>query len=175
MRQSAPRSSWFTSLARGLSYPWLATAQVRDTFVFLTLLFHYLPGDHAELSLMQKSDQVPAAMLLRACYALDSIMPRAPAPVTFGMFLYVFINCMSCRGQYTLSVLAVKICRQAVLHSSTPSQEGVLLVTSHTRFVLCRPSSRHLGAYAAAFYFRPLHPVSCTRDLVSTVTTTFWS
>ena len=61
MLQSAPRSSWFTSLARGLSYPWLATAQVRDTFVSLTLLFHYLPGGHVELSLMQKSDQVPSS------------------------------------------------------------------------------------------------------------------
>ena len=86
MLQSAPRSSWFTSLARGLSYPWLATAQVRDTFVSLTLLFHYLPGGHVELSLMQRSatDQVPAAMLLRACYALDSIMPWKPVPVTSG-------------------------------------------------------------------------------------------
>ena len=64
---------------------------------------------------MEKSDQVPAAMLLRAGYALDSIMPWAPVPVTSGMILYVFISCMSCRGQYTLSVLAVKICRQAVL------------------------------------------------------------
>ena len=123
---------------------------------------------------MHKSDQVPAAMLLRACYALDSIMPRAPVPVTFGMIFYVFISCMSCRGQYTLSVLAVKICWQAVPHSSTPSQEGVLLVTSHTRFVLCRPSSRHLGAYAAAFNFQPLNPVSCIRDLDSTVTRTVW-
>ena len=175
MRQSAPRSSWFTSLARGLSYPWLATAQVRDSFVFLTLLFHYLLGDHVELSLMEKSDQVPAAMFLRACYALDSIMPWAPVPVTSGIFFYVFISCMSCRGQYTLSVLAVKICRQAVLHSSTPSQDGVLLVTSHTRFVLCRPSSRHLGAYTAAFSYRPLHPVSCIRDLGSAVTRILWS
>ena len=124
---------------------------------------------------MQKGDQVPAAMLLRACYALDSIMPWLPVPVTSGLFSYVFISCMSCQGGHTLYVLAVKICRQAVLHSFTLSQEGILLVTFHARCVLCRSSSRHLGACAAAFSFQPLHPVSCIRDFGFAVTRTLWS
>ena len=119
---------------------------------------------------MQKSDQVPAAILLQACYAFDRFMPWKPVPVTPGILSYVFISCMSCVGQYTLSVLAVNACWRAVLHRSTQSQENFLLVTSHARCVLCRPSSRHLGAYAAAFSFRPLHPVSCIRDLDSAVT-----
>ena len=156
MRQSAPRSSWFTSLARGPSYPWSATAQVCDTIVFRTLLFHYLPGGHVELSLMQKSDQVPAAMLLRACYAWTDIMPWAPVPVTFGMIVLCVHQLHELCGAIHSECVG---CEQPA-GSCTPQLNSItgitfLLVTSHARFVLCRPSSRHLGAYAAAFNFQP--------------------